>query len=60
MAAWPGGFIDQRLIGNFSMDGKAEWRSASKRKSLTMDENALDSGMEIGEGRLNSGKCQGF
>jgi len=60
MAAWQGGFIDQRLIGNFSMDGKAEWRFASKRKSLTMDENALDCGMEIGEGRLNSGKCQGF
>ena len=42
------------------MDGKAEWRFASKRKSLKMDENALDCGMEIGVGRLNSGRCQGL
>ncbi len=49
MAAWEGGYIDQRLVGNYTLEGEARWRFASKKKSPAVDEDELDCGMEIGE-----------
>lgn len=55
MAAWQGGYIDQRLAGNFTLEGEARWRFASKKKSPEVDEDELDCGMEIGEWVQNCG-----
>jgi hypothetical protein len=30
---WPGGFTDQRLAGNFTVEGKARWKRTSSRVS---------------------------
>ena len=52
--SWIGGFIDQRLAGNFTQEGEARWRFASKKTSgQSLDE--LDCGMEIGEWVQNCG-----
>lgn len=46
--SWVGGYIDQRLAGNFTQEGEARWKFASKKTSgQSLDE--LDCGMEIGE-----------
>ncbi len=46
--SWFGGYIDQRLAGNFTQEGEARWRFASKKTSgQSLDE--LDCGMEIGK-----------
>ena len=47
--SWVGGFIDQRLVGNFTQKGEARWRFASKSKSAAVDKDELDCGMEIRE-----------
>src|SRR5690606_17094591 len=31
--SWVGGYIDQRLAGNFILEGEARWRFASKKTS---------------------------
>lgn len=46
--SWVGGYIDQRLAGNFTLEGEARWRFASNKTSgQSLDE--LDCGIEIGE-----------
>ena len=47
--SWVGGYIDQRLAGNFTLEGEARWRFASKSKSAAVDKDELDCGMEIEE-----------
>jgi hypothetical protein len=55
-AVWAGGFIDQRLAGNYSLEGEARWRYSSKRISgQSLDE--LDCGIEIGEEALEGDGC---
>lgn len=47
--SWVGGYIDQRVAGNFTLEGEARWRFASKSKSAAVDKDELDCGMVIGE-----------
>lgn len=45
---WPGGFTDQRLAGNFTLEGKARWMRTSARVSPP-SKDELDCCMLIGE-----------
>lgn len=50
-AAWVGGFIDQRLTGNFTLEGEARWRFSSKKTS-GQSKKELDCGMMTGEAEV--------
>jgi hypothetical protein len=45
---WPEGFTDQRLVGNFTVQGKARWKRTSSRVSPP-SKDELDCCMLIGE-----------
>ena len=47
-AIWAGGYIDQRLAGNYTLEGEGRWRFSSKKTSgQSLDEQ--DCGMVVGE-----------